>query len=279
METPFAGNRPKPEPNVTGRRVALSLAVAAQGVINLLSALLSHPPQRLVALRRIVPTTVLDTSRTFTLLAGVLLLLTAWGLRRGKRRAFVAAMFLCAVSVPVNMLKAFDFEEATAATALLFVLGVSGDAFRVKSRELNLAALRSRALLAGLGFALYAVAGCWILEARYGGGASLASAAAESAYRLFGVGHEMLSIPYSLGPHARNVVRWFLDSLNVLAFTFVVGLGLAALKPVRHRSRHRLESARVEELLQSHGDSSVAAFALAPNTDYFFSATGRAVIA
>ena len=61
----------------------LSLAVAAQGVINLLSALLSHPPQRLVALRRIVPTTVLDTSRTFTLLAGVLLLLTAWGLRRG----------------------------------------------------------------------------------------------------------------------------------------------------------------------------------------------------
>jgi phosphatidylglycerol lysyltransferase len=279
METPFAGNRPKPEPSVTGRRVALSLAVAAQGVINLLSALLSHPPQRLVALRRIVPTTVLDTSRTFTLLAGVLLLLTAWGLRRGKRRAFVAAMFLCAVSVPVNMLKAFDFEEATAATALLFFLGVSGDAFRVKSRELSLAALRSRALLAGLAFAVYAVAGCFILQSRYGGGASLGRAAAESAYRLFGVGHELLSLPYGLGPHARNVVRWFLDSLNVLAFTFVVGLGLAALKPVRHRSRHRLESARVEELLQSHGDSSVAAFALTPNTDYFFSATGRAVIA
>lgn len=279
MEPPFAGNRPKPEPGQTGRRVALSLAVAAQGVINLLSALLSHPPQRLVALRRIVPTTVLDTSRTFTLLAGVLLLLTAWGLRRGKRRAFVAAMFLCAVSVPVNMLKAFDFEEATAATALLFFLGVSGDAFRVKSRELSLAALRSRALLTALGFAVYAVAGCFILQSRYGGGASLTGAVAESAYRLFGVGHEMLSIPSRLGPHARNVVRWFLDSLNVLAFTFVVGLGLLALKPVRHRGRHRLESARVEELLRSHGDSSVAAFALAPDADYFFSANGRAVIA
>ncbi len=279
MKTPFAGIRPRVDSGVTTRRVALSLAVAAQGVINLLSALLSHPPQRLVALRRIVPTTVLDTSRTFTLLAGVLLLLTAWGLRRGKRRAFVAAMFLCAVSVPVNMLKAFDFEEATAATALLFVLGVCGDAFRVKSRELSLRALRSRALVAAVGLMVYAVAGCWILEARYGGGGSFPHAVAESAYRLFGIGHETLSIPYDLGSHARHVVRWFLDSLSVLAFTLVVGIGLMALKPVRHRGRHRLESARVKALLEQYGDSSVAAFALAAEVDYFFSLNGRAVIA
>ncbi len=279
MKTPFAGIRPRVDPGVTTRRVALSLAVAAQGIVNLASALLSHPPQRLVALRRIVPTTVLDTSRTFTLLAGVLLLLTAWGLRRGKRRAFVAAMFLCAVSVPVNMLKAFDFEEATAATALLFALGVSGDAFRVKSRELSLRALRSRALVAAVALAVYAVGGCWTLEAQYGGGASLGRAAAETAYRLFGVGHETLALPYNLGPHARNVVRWFLASLSVLAFTFVVGIGLAALAPVRHRGRHRLEPARVRELLEQYGDSSLAAFALAPDVDYFFSGNGRAVIA
>ena len=264
---------------VTARRVALSLAVAGQGVINLLSALLSHPPSRLMALRRIVPTYVLDTSRTFTLLAGALLLVTAWGLRRGKRRAFVAALFLCAVSVPVNMLKAFDFEEATAATILMFALGVSGDAFGVKSREPSLRALRSRALWAAFGLAVYAIAGCWLLQALYGGGASLVGAVGESAYRLFGVGHETLVLPYYLGPHARNVVRWFLDSLSILALTLVVGVGLAALKPVRHGGRHRLASARVAILLEQHGDSSVAAFALAPGTDYFFSPTGRAVIA
>ncbi len=265
--------------DVAARRTALSLAVAAQGLINLFSALLSHPPQRLVALRRIVPTTVLDTSRTFTLLAGALLLVTAWGLRRGKRRAFVAAMFLCAVSVPVNMLKAFDFEEATAATALLFALGVTGDAFRVKSRELSLRALRSRALVAALAFVVYAVAGCWILDALYGGGGSFSRAVSEAAYRLFGVGHEILTLPYQVGPHARNVVRWFLDSLGILAFTFVAVIALAALKPVRHRGRHRLDTARVKALLERYGDSSLAAFALAPDADYFFSANGRAVIA
>src|SRR5213593_670160 len=151
-------------------RTVMALAVATMGVMDLLSALLSRPPDRLVALLHLVPTEVLDTSRTFTLLAGALLLVTAWGLRRGKRRAFVAALFLCAVSVPVNMLKAFDFEEATAATILMFALGVSGDAFGVKSREPSLRALRSRALWAAFGLAVYAIAGCWLLQALYGGG-------------------------------------------------------------------------------------------------------------
>src|SRR5262249_12555093 len=123
------------------RRGCLALAVAAMGLVDLLSALLSHPSDRLLALRRLVPTDVLDTSRTFTLLAGALLLVTAWGLRWGKRRAFVVALFLCAISVPVNLLKAFDFEEASVAAALMFMLGISGDAFRVKSREISLPAL------------------------------------------------------------------------------------------------------------------------------------------
>jgi lysylphosphatidylglycerol synthetase-like protein (DUF2156 family) len=43
--------------------------------------------------------------------------------------------------------------------------------------------------------------------------------------------------------------------------------------------RHRAERTRVEELLHAHGDSSLASFALAPGTDHFFSANGRAMIA
>src|SRR2546423_3705775 len=114
-------------------RPLMALAVAAMGIVDLVSALLSHPPERVRALRHLVPTDVLDTSRTFTLLAGALLLLTANGLRRGKRRAFTTALFLCALSVPVNLLKAFDFEEATTAAAMMFLLGINGSAFTVKS--------------------------------------------------------------------------------------------------------------------------------------------------
>src|SRR5262249_57861804 len=125
----------------------------------LFSASFPPPWARLRGPPRRGPPDVFDRSRTFTLLAGALLLVTAWGLRWGKRRAFVVALFLCAISVPVNLLKAFDFEEASVAAGLMFMLGISGDAFRVKSREISLTALRSRAVWAVLALALYAVGG------------------------------------------------------------------------------------------------------------------------
>jgi phosphatidylglycerol lysyltransferase len=260
-------------------RTALALAVAAQGVINLLSALLSHPSDRLLALRHLVPTSVMDSSRTFTLVAGALLVATAWGLRRGKRRAFVVALFLCALSVPVNLLKAVDIEEATAASVLLFALGVSADAFRVKSRELTVRAIGVGTVVTGLLFLIYAIVGCYMLEATFGGGASLGRAAEEAGYRLFGVGAPTLQISEPLHPHSKRIVSWFLHSLAPIGTLLLAGSALALLRPVAHRGRHRSQRERVARLLERHGDSSIGAFALEPETDYFFSSTGRAVIA
>jgi phosphatidylglycerol lysyltransferase len=255
------------------------LAVAAQGVINLLSAFLSHPPERLVTLRRLVPTAVIDTSRTFTLLTGLLLLITAWGLRSGKRRAFVWALFLCAVSVPVNLLKAIDLEEAIAAASLMFLLGISADSFPVKSRELSLRALRVRGIATAVGFLIYAVVGCWVLESQFGNGASVSRATSEAIYTLTGLGRESLVLRTDLTLREQRIVRWYLNSLHITAATLLVGLCLAALRPVAHRGRHRSEQGRVGALLQAYGDSSVSAFALAPDSDYFFSRNARAVLA
>lgn len=261
----------KPSP----ARSLLALAVAAMGVVDLLSALLSRPPERLVALRHLVPTDVLDTSRTFTLLAGVLLVLTASGLRRGKRRAYVTAMFLCALSVPVNLLKAFDFEEATTAAALMFLLGINATAFAVKSRGLSAKALRGPALAAVLGLAVYAVGGCWLLEALYSPrDASLRRAMGEAVYQLFGVGEPSLVVERS-----QHVVRWYLGSIGLTSITLLSLLVIALLRPARHLGRHRAEVQRVRELLRQYGDNTVSAFALADDVDYFFSATQRAVIA
>lgn len=260
-------------------RLGIATAVATMGAIDVLSALLSHPSERLHALRRLVPTEVLDTSRTFTLLAGVLLLFTAWGLRRGKRRAFVTALFLCAISVPVNLLKAVDIEEATVAAGLMFVLGLSAGAFRVRSHELSFARLGSRGLWLTIGLLVYGVAGCWWLEAVYGPDASFARAVAEAGHRLFGIGEPALRLPQELPLHGRRVIDWFLGSLPLTGLTLLVGLAVGALRPVAHRRRHRDETRAVAELLRAHGDSTVASFALAPDADYFFSGNRRALIA
>jgi phosphatidylglycerol lysyltransferase len=260
-------------------RILLSIAVAAMGVVDLLSALLSREDDRLQALTRLVPTEVLDTSRTFTLLAGALLLVTAWGLRRGKRRAFVAALLLCALSVPVNMLKALDVEEASSAAALMFLLGVSGDAFRVHSRGLTLRGLRSWGAVSVAGLLAYAVAGCWVVENLFGPDASIQRAVAEAGYRLFGVGGPTLVLSRSLTVGEMRVIQWFLESLPVLGLVLLVVIAVLALRPAAHVSRHREETRHVADLIHAHGDSTVAWFALASDTDYFFSPNRRAVIA
>jgi phosphatidylglycerol lysyltransferase len=272
---PLASPPPRRDP---WQRTVLAVAVAAQGVINLVSALLSHPSDRLLELRRLVPTDVIDQSRTFTFVAGALLVATAWGLRRGKRRAFVIALFLAALSVPMNLLKAIDFEEATAASVLLFALGVSGDAFRVKSRELTFGAIGQRTVMLGAFFLVYAVAGCFWLEARHGGSPSLVNALAEAAYRLFGIGHATI---HTFAPHTQSarIARWFLNSLAPIGALLLAGSALALLRPVAHRERHRTERERVARLLRHYGDSSVGHFALEHDVDYFFSPTGRAVLA
>ena len=260
------------------RRGCLAFAVATMGLVDLLSALLSHPSDRLLALRRLVPTDVLDTSRTFTLLAGALLLVTAWGLRWGKRRAFVVALFLCAISVPVNLLKAFDFEEASVAAGLMFMLGISGDAFRVKSREISLPVLRSRAMWALLALALYAVGGAWVVKMLYGHAPSWRLAFADAGWRMFGIGDPVQMVPRSLPPAEARIITWYLKSLPVMILTLLIGLAIASLQPASYRRRHREEVSRVEALLKAHGQSSVGAFALS-DADYFFSRNGRAVIA
>jgi phosphatidylglycerol lysyltransferase len=261
--------------NRTFVRHALALAVAAMGIVDLASALLSRPPERLVALRHLVPTDVLDNSRTFTLLAGALLLLTAGGMWRGKRRAFVTALFLCALSVPVNLLKAFDFEEATVAAGLLFLLGVNGDAFAVKSRELSFRGLVAPLALFVAAIALYSVGGCWIVEQLYSPrSASVARAFGEALYQLFGIGDPAIVVS-----REHHVVRWFLSSISVVGFTLLTGLAIALLRPAQHRRRHRADVARVRAIAAQHGDSTIAAFALGDDVDHFFSANGRAVIA
>jgi phosphatidylglycerol lysyltransferase len=256
-------------------RHALSLAVAVLGLVDLASALLSRPPERLLALRHLVPTDVLDTSRTFTLLAGALLLLTANGMRRGKRRAFVTAMFLAALSVPVNLLKAFDFEEATVAAGMMFLLGVNGDAFTVKSRAFTLRGMLAPLLTFVAAITIYAVGGCWLVEMLYSPrDASLARAVAEAAYQMFGFGDPVLAVSRS-----QHVVRWFLGSISVVGITLLVGFAIAMLRPAGHRRRHRAEAARVRDLVKRYGDSTIAVFTVGDDVDYFFSANGRAVIA
>ncbi|MEP7027438.1 MAG: phosphatidylglycerol lysyltransferase domain-containing protein [Candidatus Eisenbacteria bacterium] len=262
-------------------RSALALAVFVMGAIDVASALLSHPPERLLDLERLLPTAVLDTSRTFTLIAGALLLLAAWGLRRGKRRAFVFALFLCALSVPVNVLKSLDVEEATVAAGLLFALGVSSEAFRVKSRELSWRGWGLLALSTFVALVASSTLGAWWIEGRFGsaGGASLAAAFGAAISGLLGLGPDVaLPHPTDLAPAARTA-RWITAAMPVLGVGYACAAAGLALRPARYQKRHEADHRMIEALAEAHATTGVAPFLAAPELDVFVSPNGRAAIA
>jgi lysylphosphatidylglycerol synthetase-like protein (DUF2156 family) len=161
----------------------------------------------------------------------------------------------------------------------MFLLAISGDSFRVKSRELSLADIRWSGFLTALAFAGYAVGGCWVLHHIVGGDASFAGAIKEALHTLTGLGSSSLPPLREMTHRDHRVTVWFLDSLHVTAATIIVAFALSALRPVVHQSRHRQDRDRVGALIRQYGDSSVSEFALAPDSDYFFSSNGRAVIA
>jgi len=266
-------------PSRAWKRRGLAIAVACMGAIDLASAALSRPSDRLRALRHLVPNEVLDTSRTFTLLAGALLLVTAWGLARGKRRSFVFALFLCAVSVPVNMLKAFDLEEATVAVAMMFALALASDAFRVGSRAVRWSDLRSGAAWAVAGLLGYAFAGSALVGHLMGRPLSPLTAFRDGGSWLFGAGGAGDVLPLGLQPGMRRIAEWYLSSLPTLGITLLVGLMILALRPASRLRRETLAHDRAAAIVREHGRATVSAFALAPGTDRFFSRTGRAMIA
>src|SRR2546426_5666455 len=120
----------------TGKlRVVFALAVGAMGVINDLTVLLPTRPGRLALLgsllNQLAPFApsiwpVLSTGRTLALILGFFLLVIAFGLARGKRRAWQLALLLLPLSALAHLAKGLAVGEAL--LALLLWLGLFGNA-------------------------------------------------------------------------------------------------------------------------------------------------------
>src|SRR5438128_5598372 len=124
------------------RRVVVALAVAVMGVINDLTVLLPTRPGRLALLGNVLnqlapfaPSIwpVLDTGRTLALILGFFLLVVAFGLARGKRRAWQFVLLLLPLSALAHLAKGLAVEEALLSLLLWLGLLRSASFFRVAS--------------------------------------------------------------------------------------------------------------------------------------------------
>jgi phosphatidylglycerol lysyltransferase len=97
-------------------------AAMLAGAVLLLSAIAPSAPDRLHALRRVVPLPLLEASHLTGSLVGTALLIVARGLARRLSGAWALAIALLAAGAIASLLKGLDWEEALVLTGVLLAL-------------------------------------------------------------------------------------------------------------------------------------------------------------
>jgi lysyl-tRNA synthetase class 2 len=86
-------------------------------VIDIVGALLIQHQTRSQLLGSLIPESVMLGGRTGAVLAGLVLLLLAGGIARGKRVAYRLTVAVLAASILFDLVKDLDFESASASPA------------------------------------------------------------------------------------------------------------------------------------------------------------------
>lgn len=252
----------------------VTLVTLASGVANLYSVIQPRHHARHPLLRDLLPLEFLHFPRSFTLLIGLALIVSALNIYRRKQRAWQIVLALSGFSVFFHLRTGRDHEQALLSLALVVLLLALRRSFTVKSRPPDWRAELLRfgvAVVAAFG---YGVAGFWLLDKREFG---IDFTWADSIHRTL-LYLALIGDP-SLTPQTRYA-DWYLDSLYAMTLA-ALGYGVWSLfRPILYRF-HTLpqERLRAGEILSLYGRAALDFFKLWPDKSYFFSSTGNCFIA
>ena len=253
---------------------AITLITLMSGWMNLYAAFRAAPHAPHPLLREIIPFEFFQLPRSFALLIGFAMTVSAVNIYRRKRRAWQIVLALACFSVLFHFLKDHHRWEASFSLALVAALLYARQSFTVKSRGLDWRAAALRFAVAVLAAFGYGVAGFWLLEPHEFG---------INFNWLDSIHHTLLCLSLvgdpSLAPQTRYAA-WFLDSFSVLTMA-VFGYGLISLfRPILYHLRTLpQERARAKELLERYGRTSLDSFKVWPDKSYFFNSTRDCFIA
>ncbi|MDQ2800836.1 MAG: phosphatidylglycerol lysyltransferase domain-containing protein [Armatimonadota bacterium] len=250
---------------------AVVLLTALMGLVNVLSAMTPSLRDRVALLRPVLPLEVRYGSHLAATLTGFALLLLARHLWRRKRAACLLTIAILLVSALSHLLKGLDYEEAGLALGLAGWLWHQRGQFHARSDRPS---VRHAAwvLLAALGFTLaYGIGGLALLD-RHFSVDFYPDQAAREVVLMFVQFDDAGPIPVT------RFGRYFADSIYLVAAATMGYALLALLRPVLIReSASKAERARAKAIVEAHGRTSLAWFALADDKSYYFSPGGSLV--
>lgn len=119
-------------------RVLPVFMIFSLGIINTLSVITPALRDRIHILKNYLPVEAIHLSKIFTLISGVLLLVTSANLFRGSKRAWYFAVVLTITSAVFNVLKALDYEEALFSLFTLGLLLYSRKEYILKAKRISI---------------------------------------------------------------------------------------------------------------------------------------------
>ena len=243
------------------------------GAVSLVSAASPAIHARTRILTEIVPAVFPAAASTGTLAAGVVLMLLANGLRRGKHRAWLLATILTAFATAAHLLKGLDVEEATLTAGVFLLLLAARHRFQALPDPRSPRRILS---LVVLGVPLATLLGfVWIstdLDDLAPGSTAL-SRLTEAFFGLAGIPGPVTFV--SPGAAARTSI-----ALAVLGAALLLVVVLVALQPAS--GPHRLDDTErkdVRGLLEQWGAvDSLSWFALREDRAVVFSPSRKAAV-
>lgn len=248
--------------------------VATLGLLSLISAVLPASRPRLAGLLEVLPAAVPQAATAGAAAIGLVLVYLAAGLRRRKRRAWIAATALTAAVAVLHIAKGLDVEEAAYALAMLAVLVAGRGPFRAASDPRS---PRRAVAVLGAAFTVDLLAGVAMLSTREADLAGTPGLGERLAHVALGLG----GLPGPVGftdPAAAGKVAATLVALGGITMLLCAA---TALRPAA--GPHPLsvpDAGRLRRLLTGQGaGDSLGYFALRSDKSVLFSPSEKAAVA
>jgi phosphatidylglycerol lysyltransferase len=249
-------------------------------VIDIVGALLIQHQTRSQLLGSLIPETVMLGGRTGAVLAGLVLLLLAGGIARGKRIAYQLTLVVLVASILFDLVKDLDFESASLAGWISFGLWWFRHQFAADSDPSR---VRWGLAVLGGGVALafvYAVFGTVVLENQLTPEGGVVGTLESAARGLVGNSTSYRAVT--------ERASWFIGTLPVVSYGLVLFALVLLLRPVLAPRAAAAERERVHRLLNKWGRNHISHLAVHGATSYHwfaeegcvaFSLRGRTALA
>lgn len=116
-------------------RIIPALSIFILGLINMVSVITPPLADRLKINQIYLSEDTMHISKILTLIAGILLVVTSAYLLQGLKRGWYFALILAIISFFGNLVKALDYEEATLALIIIFMLLMSRKEYILKTNR------------------------------------------------------------------------------------------------------------------------------------------------